>query len=96
MEEAYIYDTVRSPRGRGKKGSLNELTAVALSAKILKEGDIINVEIESMSEDKELGFADEQQSGKYLILHLCHHFDSQRSFTSMTLARDTYGLHTGK
>ena len=37
MEEAYIYDTVRSPRGRGKKGSLNELTAVALSARILKE-----------------------------------------------------------
>ena len=37
MEDAYIYDTVRSPRGRGKKGSLNELTAVALSAKILKE-----------------------------------------------------------
>ena len=37
MEDAYIYDTVRSPRGRGKKGSLNELTAVALSAKILGE-----------------------------------------------------------
>ena len=35
MEEAYIYDTVRSPRGKGKKGSLNELTAVTLSAKIL-------------------------------------------------------------
>ena len=37
MEGAYIYDTVRSPRGRGKNGSLNELTAVALSAKILQE-----------------------------------------------------------
>ena len=37
MEEVYIYDTVRSPRGKGKKGSLNELSAVALSAKILKE-----------------------------------------------------------
>ena len=37
MEEAYIYDTVRSPRGKGKGGSLNELTAVALSAKILRE-----------------------------------------------------------
>ena len=37
MEEAYIYDTVRSPRGKGKKGSLNELSAVTLSAKILKE-----------------------------------------------------------
>ena len=37
MEEAYIYDTVRSPRGKGKKGSLNELSAVTLSAKILQE-----------------------------------------------------------
>ncbi len=37
MVGAYIYDTVRSPRGRGKNGSLNELTAVALSAKILEE-----------------------------------------------------------
>ena len=37
MEEAFIYDAVRSPRGKGKKGSLNELTAVSLSAKILKE-----------------------------------------------------------
>ena len=37
MEEAYIYDTVRSPRGKGKKGSLNEISAVTLSAKILEE-----------------------------------------------------------
>ena len=37
LEEAYIDDTVRSPRGRGKKGSLTELTAVSLSAKILEE-----------------------------------------------------------
>ena len=37
MEEAYIYDTVRSPRGKGKRGSLNELSAVTLSAKILQE-----------------------------------------------------------
>ena len=62
----------------------------------LRAGDIINVEIESMSEDKELGFADEQQSGKYLILHLCHHFDTNKSYTSMTLVRDTYGKHTSK
>ena len=36
-QEAYIYDAIRSPRGKGKKGSLNELTAVSLSAKILSE-----------------------------------------------------------
>ena len=36
MIEAYIYDTVRSPRGKGRKdGSLNEVTSVRLSADIL-------------------------------------------------------------
>jgi acetyl-CoA C-acetyltransferase len=36
MTDAYIYDAVRSPRGRGRAdGSLHELTSVALSAKIL-------------------------------------------------------------
>lgn len=36
MTEAFIYDAVRSPRGRGRSdGALHELTAVALSAKIL-------------------------------------------------------------
>lgn len=36
MTEPYIYDAVRSPRGKGRAdGSLHELTSVALSAKIL-------------------------------------------------------------
>ena len=36
MTEAYIYDAVRSPRGKGRKdGSLHEVTSVALSAKVL-------------------------------------------------------------
>ncbi|MEO8245261.1 MAG: acetyl-CoA C-acyltransferase, partial [bacterium] len=36
MTEAYIYDAVRSPRGKGRPdGSLHEVTAVALSAQIL-------------------------------------------------------------
>ncbi len=36
MTEAFIFDAVRSPRGRGRSdGALHELTAVALSAKIL-------------------------------------------------------------
>jgi len=36
MSEAFIYDAVRSPRGKGRPdGSLHELTAVALSAKVL-------------------------------------------------------------
>jgi acetyl-CoA C-acetyltransferase len=36
MSDAFIYDAVRSPRGKGRAdGSLHELTAVALSAKVL-------------------------------------------------------------
>ena len=36
MSEAYIYDAIRTPRGKGKKdGSLHEITAVKLSADML-------------------------------------------------------------
>jgi acetyl-CoA C-acetyltransferase len=36
MTDAYIYDAVRSPRGKGRPdGALHELTSVALSARIL-------------------------------------------------------------
>ena len=36
MSDAYIYDAVRSPRGKGRKdGGLHEVTSVALSAKVL-------------------------------------------------------------
>ncbi|MFY0616907.1 acetyl-CoA C-acetyltransferase [Shimia sp.] len=36
MTEAYIYDAVRTPRGKGRKdGSLHEVTSVALSATVL-------------------------------------------------------------
>jgi hypothetical protein len=40
---------------------------------------------------------DEQFSGKYLILHLCHSFDlsaAGKSYTSLTLVKDTYGKYT--
>lgn len=36
MADAYIYDAIRSPRGKGRKdGSLHEVTAVRLSAEVL-------------------------------------------------------------
>ncbi len=36
MTDAYIFDAIRSPRGKGRTdGSLNEVTSVALSARIL-------------------------------------------------------------
>ena len=37
MAEAYIYDAVRTPRGRGKKdGSLHEITGLSLAAQVLE------------------------------------------------------------
>jgi len=62
----------------------------------LMAGDIIEIEIESIKEDMVQSPSDEQQSGKYLIMHLCHHFDSLRSFTSLTLVRDSYGIRRSK
>ena len=62
----------------------------------LRAGDIIEIDIESQQEDKVDSPSDEQQGGKYLILHLCHHFDTLRSYTSLTLVRDSYGIRRSK
>ena len=62
----------------------------------LRAGDVIEIDIESQQEDKVESPTDEQQSGKFLILHLCHHFDTLRSFTSLTLVRDSYGIRRSK
>ena len=63
----------------------------------LVAGDTINCEFEMVTQDeKSQGSLDPSTSGKYLILNLCHHFDPLRSYTSMTLVRDSYGLHTNK
>jgi hypothetical protein len=59
----------------------------------LQAGDVIDCLFEKVTIDnKNLGAFDEHQSGKYLIVNLCHSFDPKRSFTSLTLVRDTYGL----
>jgi len=61
----------------------------------LKAGDIITCEFPKISrEDK--NEIDQETSGKYMIKELCHHFEAKRSFTSMTLVRDTFGLHGGQ
>ena len=37
MTEAYIYDAVRTPRGKGKKsGSLHEITSLSLATQVLQ------------------------------------------------------------
>ena len=62
----------------------------------LEAGNVVKMDIESTSANKEEGAKDEQQSGNYLILHLCHHFTDRRSITSLTLIRDTYGIKRSK
>jgi len=63
----------------------------------LKAGDIIKCNLEIITPgEKEQGSVDPVESGNYMILDLCHHYDPERSFTAMTLVRDTYGLYTDK
>ena len=58
----------------------------------LRAGNVINCDFEIISQDNKYeGAIDGTQSGKYLILNLCHHFDAINSYTSMTLVRDSYG-----
>ncbi len=59
---------------------------------LLDAGGVIDLEIESISEQKEQG-PDPVRSGKYIISSLRHHFDSEKSLTSMKLIRAGYGLH---
>mgnify|MGYP001395542960 CR=1 FL=1 len=60
----------------------------------LTVGDCIRLNFENITQDnkieKELN---EHRSGNYLIMHLCHAFTPNNSFTSLTLARDEYGLN---
>ena len=62
----------------------------------LEAGNLIDIQLESPSDSSEPTKIDETQSGQYIILHLCHHFDSDRSITSLTLVRDTYGRRKRK
>jgi len=58
----------------------------------LRAGDVIKCEFPkiSRSDSEEI---DSDQSGLYMIKELCHHFEPNRSFTSMQLVRDTFGIH---
>ena len=62
---------------------------------LLMAGKVIKLEIENVTGgNKILQRENQHRSGFYLILHLRHHFDPKHSYTSLTLARDTYGLYT--
>ena len=57
----------------------------------LRAGDVITCRFPKISREGSIEF-DQETGGKYLIKELCHHFEAKRSFTSMTLVRDTFGL----
>ena len=76
----------------------SQLMSIQVPCNILLEaGDVIKVNLENITEDNKVDqIYNEHRSGFYLILQLCHHFDTKNSYTSMLLARDTYGLYTSK
>jgi hypothetical protein len=56
----------------------------------LRAGDIIQCVFPKISRGDGQQF-DDDQSGLYMIKELCHHFDTNGSYTSMQLIRDTFG-----
>lgn len=58
----------------------------------LSAGDIIKCQIPKISSGEKEEY-DQEQSGLYMIKELCHHFDSDSSYTSMKIIRDTFGRH---
>lgn len=66
------------------------LTMTVPSNTNLRAGDMINCQFPATSTSKKKEF-DQAQSGLYMIKALCHHFDSNGSYTSMKLVRDTFG-----
>ena len=84
------------PRAMMKYGLLHsQLVDIQIPCNVkLEAGQVIKLMFENITQGNKVEEAyNEHRSGFYLILHLCHHFDSSNSFTSLTLARDGYGLY---
>lgn len=56
----------------------------------LRAGDIIQCYFPRITEGDQKEF-DRETSGLYMIKELCHHFDVEKSYTSLKLVRDTFG-----
>ena len=98
-EEVLNSPSKYEPRAQMRYGLLHsQLVDIQIPCNIqLKAGDVIKLKLENITQDEKLlSIYNQHRSGYYLILHLCHHFDPVNSFTSLTLARDTYGLYTSK
>lgn len=58
----------------------------------LRAGDIIECQFPKITQSEAKEY-DTETSGLYMIKELCHHFDTERSYTSMKLVRDTFGIN---
>jgi hypothetical protein len=68
------------------------LTITIPSNTNLRAGDIIECSFPATSTTKNKEF-DDEQSGLYMIKELCHQFNSEGSYTSAKLIRDTFGQY---
>ena len=68
------------------------LSIVIPSNTNLNAGDIIECKFPKISRGNNEEY-DKDQSGLYMIKELCHHFDTDASYTSMKLIRDTFGAN---
>lgn len=59
----------------------------------LEAGNIIECLFPAVTTEKNKEY-DQDQSGLYMIKELCHHFDTEGSYTSMKLIRDTFGQYS--
>jgi hypothetical protein len=61
----------------------------------LRVGTVLEAQFPKVdpSQQNTVGGVDEQQSGRYLIKELRHHFEGNNMITSLKLVRDSYGLY---
>lgn len=61
----------------------------------LKAGTVLEAQFPKVdpATQNTVGGVDEQQSGRYLIKELRHHFEGNNMITSLKLVRDSYGLY---
>lgn len=68
------------------------LSIIVPSNTNLRAGDIIECQFPKITQSNAKEY-DTETSGLYMIKELCHHFDANRSYTSMKLVRDTFGIN---
>ena len=68
------------------------LSIIVPSNTNLRAGDIIECKFPKITQSDAKEY-DTETSGLYMIKELCHHFDANRSYTSMKLIRDTFGIN---